>query len=395
MPLYMGELMLNDATSVADINEQLPVVAEHLSAKMKEAVVDLAHTLPPPAERAQQAPPAAVDNVTWTPTGDGKIKTDRAVVLENAAYGYKRPNIVDVKLGQRLWADNAPEQKRRKFDQIRAATTHEKYGFRIAGMRVYKGADDPAELDKEDYKIYDKDWGRTTVNNDNIVDAFRKFVFNASAGIDDEIGRAVAGAFKRDLERVRDVLEREESRMYSSSLLFIFEGDGEALRAAIDEASASAAASDKGKVAGGRSNSRVDSGIELDDDGEMVLPELMGSDGEMTMNLLGSVDDIDIAEKMAPLLKSTYGGATLLGSDDNARNFIVLKEDDLDDIDDEDDDDDEEETAREPRIYGLKLIDFAHAKWVPNEGPDENVLVGVRSLIQIFDELEQEGGERK
>ncbi len=311
MPLFMGKLMLGNGTDLAGTG-------------------GLARQLQP--QPALVAPESAVDNITWTPTGDSRIKTDRAVVLENTSYGYKRPNIMDVKLGQRLWADNAPAQKRARFDQIRADTTHEKYGFRIAGMRAYKGSHDPAELDCEDYKIYDKDWGRLHVNNENVVDSFRKFIFNPAAGVDEEIGRAIAQAFKADLERVRDVLERERSRMYSSSLLFVFEGHGEALRDAVGEVSASAAASDKEKDSG-RSNFRVDSGIDLDEDGEMISRAAEG-------------------------------------------------------VGEEDEEDEQDEENNLPRIYGLKLIDFAHAKWVPHEEePDENVLVGVRSLIQIFDEL--------
>jgi 1D-myo-inositol-tetrakisphosphate 5-kinase/inositol-polyphosphate multikinase len=86
--------------------------------------------------------------------------------------------------------------------------------------------------------------------------------------------------------------------------------------------------SDKGHLdsssAGGRSAARVDSGIAVDDDGEMIAA--------------AAEDDSDV-------------------------------EDDL------------------PRAYSLKLIDFAHAEWTPGQGPDENNLKGVRSLIRIFEEL--------
>jgi len=323
MPLFMGTLMLSDATTVADINQQLPAVAGHIGQDVKEKVAGLAHGAPAP-----------VDAVTWTPSGGVKITTDRAVVLENLAYGYKQPNIMDVKLGQRLWADSAPLQKRARLDRIRTETTHEKYGFRIAGMRVFHGSDDAAQLDKEGYKIYNKNWGQLEVNNDNVADALRKFIFNESAGIDEEIGRAIARAYKTDLERIRDVLETERTRMYSSSLLFVFEGEGSALKAAIEETSSSAAESEKGKGGGDscRSNFRVDSGIDMDEDGELIPPPAEdGGDGD------GGGDDED---------------------------------------------------ANVPRIYSVKLIDFAHARFVPEEDqPDENVLLGVRSLINIFDEM--------
>lgn len=336
-PLFLGSLSLNDATDINSINEQLPVVADHISREVKEHMLELIggqHKEPLVIDqRGRNIASTPVENVTWVPNASRRIPTNTAVALENAAYGYKRPNIMDVKLGRRLWADDAPLEKKRRFDKISAETTHHDFGFRIAGMRVYKGSDNKDELDSELYRIYDKDYGRNNVNKDNIVDAFRGFIYNSRANIDEEYGRAVAEAFRRDLEHVRDVLESEESRMYSSSLLFIFEGDGDALKTAIDERSGSAVGSVKGKPdvnLPGRSTSRIDSGIGLDDEGE---------------NIFDNSGDLDVSS------------------------------------------DSEEELEDEPKIWNLKLIDFAHAKWTPGQGPDENILLGVRSLIKIFEDL--------
>lgn len=345
VPLFLGSLSLSDASGIGSIAEQLPVVADQIIPEMKEQIQELIGEQEGAKEMVISAPMAvptpqssatSVDNVTWIPNLNRKIPTNSAIALDNAAYGFKRPNIMDVKLGRRLWADDAPLEKKRRFDKISAETTHGDLGFRISGMRVYKGSENAEELDEEDYKIYDKDFGRNNVNKGNVVDALRRFIFNPTAGIDDDYARAVAVAFRRDLEHVRDVLESEESRMYSSSLLFVFEGDGEALKAAIEESNGSAASSVKDKTKDqdddlpGRSTSRIDSGICLDDDGEIVFPGT------------GPADSIS--------------------------------------------DSDEE---YEPKIWNLKLIDFAHSAWTPGQGPDENILLGVRSLIKIFDELSQ------
>ncbi|CRK30200.1 hypothetical protein BN1723_019462, partial [Verticillium longisporum] len=118
--------------------------------------------------------------------------------------------------------------------------------------------------------------------------------------------------------------------MYSSSLLFVFEGDGDKLREAI-EANNSAVDHVENRTGRkddnfGRTTFRVDSGIEL------------------------MVEDI-------------------VQGDEN------------------DDSDEEDDGPSLPKIFELKLIDFAHAQWTPGLGPDENALVGVRSLIKIFEEL--------
>ena len=54
-----------------------------------------------------------------------------------------------------------------------------------------------------------------------------------------DLGKLVAQAFLEDVRRIQEVLEGQESRMFSASLLFVFEGDGVALRGAMEEASRS------------------------------------------------------------------------------------------------------------------------------------------------------------
>ncbi|KAI1052180.1 hypothetical protein LB506_003109 [Fusarium annulatum] len=313
MPLFMGSLLLTDPTEKT-IDEAVAGVISHagdLKTSKEEIVASV-------TEQVAHATATQQKEGAWVPAKDNKIKTDKAVVLDNATFGFKSPNILDVKLGVRLWADDAPQQKKQRFDKISAETTHGSLGFRIAGMRVYRGSEDASELDVENYKIYDKDYGRTTVTQENVVDQFRKFIFNKSAGIDEDLGKAVCAAFIRDLQRVEEILSRHESRMYSSSLLFIFEGDGEALRSAIEENNALIDA-EAGIGQAARTTKRVDSGIALDDEDEL-------------------------------------------------------------------DEDSDLETSL-PQIYSLKLIDFAHAEWTPGQGPDENALTGVRSLLRIFQEM--------
>ncbi|KAI1208410.1 inositol polyphosphate multikinase [Annulohypoxylon truncatum] len=337
MPMYIGTLSLNNSTDQATIHAQIPNLVEHadIPFSMKEEIQSHLHLDDrTPVIEAPVENPVISDNIKWVPNKTRKIATDRAVVLENASFGFKKPNIMDAKLGVRLWANDAPLEKKARFDKITEETTHKKFGFRVAGMRVYNGSTDESELDKEGFKIYDKDWGRYTVNEANIADSCKKFIFNEAAGIDEELGKTVAGLFAQDLRRVQEVLEKEESRMYSSSLLFVFEGDGTALRAAIEELRADAAipTEKRGATRGPVSNLRVDSGIGMNEE--------------------------DLIETAT-----------------------------LEDFDELEDDSDEESSL--PNIYSVKLIDFAHAAWEPGQGPDENVLLGVRSLAKIFEDMSE------
>jgi inositol-polyphosphate multikinase len=309
MPEFMGTVMLADVSSPKPaVLQPSEVVKDHLLEIAAQQIAEKPASLPK-------------DGITWVPNGSKKIPTDKGICLENATFGFKRPNILDTKLGSRLWADDAPLQKKQRFDQITATTTHKDLGFRISGMRVYKGSENHDELNDDQYKIYDKDYGKKHVSTENIVDTFRRFIFNSAAGIDDALGKAVAAVFLQDLERVRDVLEQEESRMYSASLLFVYEGDGEALRDLIEENNA--------------------------EEEETVRPRRTPA-----------------ARKVSVSTARVDSGIGDMEADDS-----------------------ESEDDYIPRPWNLKLIDFAHADFLPGQGPDENNLKGVRSLIEIFKQL--------
>ncbi|KAK3400361.1 hypothetical protein B0T20DRAFT_452448 [Sordaria brevicollis] len=346
MPVFMGELELNDMTDVQDVNEQLPGVSDMIPEQTKEKLVESVK---------EQADPKKEKEKKST-----KIKTNKSVVLENTAYGYSRPNILDAKLGSVLYADDASDEKKARFRKISEKSTSGSHGFRIAGMRVYKGGkpDKNQDVDEYGYVVSNKMYGRDTVSGENLVEAMRRFIFNPQAGIDDELGKIIAGLFLNDLRRVEEVLASEESRMFSASLLFTFEGDGNALRAALDRTRADMEGEQQKKEDGpyppGLSASRVDSGIEMDDEGQMVFPINAAISQNMMLGNLAQ----------AP---GSQGMQLVADSDDESMSASS--------------------DGEVPRIYSLKLIDFAHAEFTPGQGPDENVLHGVRSLIKIFEEL--------
>ena len=50
-----------------------------------------------------------------------------------------------------------------------------------------------------------------------------------------------------------------------------------------------------------------------------------------------------------------------------------------------DDDDDETSSSQLGPAYIVKLIDFAHTRLKPGEGPDEGALVGLNTILQLLD----------
>ncbi|KAI1755270.1 SAICAR synthase-like protein [Xylaria castorea] len=375
MPVFCGSLALLNTTTAASIHQQLPDLIDH--AEIPKGLKDelKSHLDPSIAPAAVEKASAKESLATDAPSKEsdtenkrpeartGPIKTDRAIALLNASYGFKKPNIMDTKMGQQLWSKHAKQEKRERFDKITESTTHKNFGFRIAGMQVYQGThptytkpdgnQEPSANvtgpNEDGFTMYNKLWGRDDVNDSNLADSLKMFIFNEAAGIDEELGKLVAGLFARDLRRVEEVLQKEESRMYSSSLLFVFEGDGAALRAAIEEAKAGEAAMEQvGAVTSVTkrsapraisANLRVDSGIGMDDEELKFVMESVTFDHGVEE---GSGDDEDF-----------------------------------------------DEMSSFPNIYDLKIIDFAHADWTPGLGPDEAVLLGVRSLADFFEKLSE------
>ena len=290
IPTFMGTLELN--------SEPDPAAAVARTAIMNPAEAGQSITGSPHA-----IPNAPVVEKAWAPSNGGKIKTNLAVVLENVAALFKNPNILDVKLGARLWDDNAPPAKRIKLDKVAEETTSKSLGFRIAGMRTWQGATASAGsggILKDGYRLYDKHYGRT-LTSETIRQGFEDYFLLERGGViaNKSPLRIVVKRFIEHLVELKSALENEESRMYSASLLFVYEGNRDALVDAL--------AREKEEPANGVNG---DEASEAEDDEQQV-----------------------------------------------------------------------------PAVQGLKLIDFAHAEWTPGQGPDENLLHGLRCTIEVLEGL--------
>jgi 1D-myo-inositol-tetrakisphosphate 5-kinase/inositol-polyphosphate multikinase len=241
-------------------------------------------------------------------------------VLENIAGGFSKPNILDIKLGARLWADDAPEAKRARLDAVSEKTTSGSLGFRIAGMRVWQGEEHELQVGatpkftqlEDDTLVYNKLFGRN-FTAETVVEGFKNYLLVPSAGVDTKLARKLTKNFLDDIREMEEILVMEESRMYSSSILLAYEGDGEAY---------------------------------LEKEKALNTP---GPRIHYDADTDGDVSD-----------------------------------------EEEDEEEEEEEEEEEKRLYAVKLIDFAHASWVPGLGPDENMLRGIRSIIKILEDVLQD-----
>ncbi|RKF59798.1 Inositol polyphosphate multikinase [Erysiphe neolycopersici] len=295
MPTYLGTLALDEnipgAIEKATGSLLSGTITENPFAKSDVSSAN--KTVTNEKDQSQSKQPTAPCGLNQGIFGN-RIKTNNAVVLDNISFGYRRPNILDVKLGVRLWADDAPDAKRIRFEKITAESTHKDLGFRIAGMKVWQGLGAKGEdIEEEGYKIYNKQYGRH-LKSEDMINSLRCFIHNERAGVNEDLAKYVAKAFLDDVIQIQTQFENHENRMFAASLLFVYEGDGDALRTAIHNSSHLSPVTDK-----------------YEDN-----------------------DQIKLA-----------------------------------------------------KICSVKLIDFAHAEWTPGQGPDENTLVGIRSIVKLLREI--------
>lgn len=366
MPQWFGTLSSGDTQQ-----QQISLAAAQQQGAIAVQSQESSSTSAPQSATQTPATPAS-DEASWTPSGGKKLETGISIVLENVADGFKRPNVLDIKLGARLWADDAPPAKRAKLDAVSKETTSSTLGFRIAGMKVWvgDGAAEPTEftnpyltrhegcerpqgevVEKNGYRRYDKWYGRT-FTADNVKEGLRTFLAGAKMGKVDR-SKLIASRLVEELRAVQHVLETEESRMYSSSVLIIYEGDPDALEAALEE--------EKKRKERKQEQASKDEEEEEEEEEE--------DDG-------------------IPIPGLTPGG-TLSTGDGNGPVNIQIDPQTIGEIGDIEDDDDDDEPVI--KVHDLRLIDFAHARWTPGQGPDENVLMGVRNLLRIMEELSRDG----
>jgi len=259
-----------------------------------------------------------------------ELDTDLVLVLENVLAGFERPSFMDIKLGARLWADDAPPAKRAKLDGVASKTTSGSLGFRIAGMQIWEPSTSQTRTDQTEhssrievskskggaYRAYDKFYGRS-LTNDNVGSAFEALLLDQS----DESTREYMGEIIRDIdesiEEIESVLAVNESRMYSASVLLVFEGDAEARKRLVNAAVARAMKTDEDEKQGN-----------------------------------------DTVEDQEP----------------------------------EDENDNDEDEEEEKKLFDVRIIDFAHAAWTPGQGPDENMLNGVRNVRRVIQGLFKTSG---
>lgn len=194
------------------------------------------------------------------------------LMMENITSSYRRPCVLDLKMGTRQHGDDATAEKRSKQIAKCAASTSATLGVRLCGMQVYV-PETGACVRRDKY------WGRA-LSEAGLRDALRDF-FGAR-------GRVVRRVL-RDLDALRRAIAKQTSyRFYSCSLLIVYEGDVQS-EPAVDETTAS----------------------EYDGDASSSSTDLAPSPGHFDMSTLHDEISSDVHEAREPFQphsEETMGG---------------------------------------------------------------------------------------
>lgn len=146
-----------------------------------------------------------------------RLRTKRKgcyIVLEDVTSTFKKPSIMDLKMGTRQFSDTMPPEKIARKKKRSLMTTSNELGVRVAGIRSYNSTESCGH-----YHM-DKMQGRE-LTTDSIQSAFRMFFFDGN--------ELHVAAIERILQKLRNIIELiklcDSVRLYCCSLLLVYESD--------------------------------------------------------------------------------------------------------------------------------------------------------------------------
>jgi len=155
--------------------------------------------------------------------------------MQNLLLPYHNPNVIDIKLGTRLYDDMADEAKKQKMISLANNTTSAATGIQISALQVF---DKPEQKIKKIGKTYGK-----MLTVENLPHALLRFFYNITEPVyknsiysnEEELDKSflnrepsdyTVGFFKNILAQIyelRDAAYNSHVRIYGSSLCIIYE----------------------------------------------------------------------------------------------------------------------------------------------------------------------------
>merc|ERR1711915_680672 len=141
-----------------------------------------------------------------------KALVNQYLVLENLTTGFKKPCVLDLKMGTRMYSDFATDSKRKSQRRKSKKSTSAKLGVRFCGSQRFSVSNDSFEM-------FDKYVGRQA-DELELRRLLKKF-FTHGRLLQKEV---INNVLREICEIKKSLLDLEGYRLYSSSILIIYEG---------------------------------------------------------------------------------------------------------------------------------------------------------------------------
>lgn len=189
-----------------------------------------------------------------------KKKKEHIAVLKSSLYGFEEPCILDIKLGHILWDEKATQEKRDRLDEVARTTTSGSLDMRLTGMNVFYD-DDYTHTDTEESKaikaegkrgervVFDKIYGRI-LTKETFKDGLVKYFIREPLPKDPSSAKTkkisktrseyysyALQYFVERLKIIHKILKESDFEMRGASLLFVYEGSDEAVKAKLEQLS--------------------------------------------------------------------------------------------------------------------------------------------------------------
>lgn len=147
------------------------------------------------------------------------------LLLLNLTAQFRKPNIIDIKMGTQTYEPLAPYNK--QVREISKYPQQQEFGFRIVGMGVH--------LPSGEYKHWDKNYGVSLTTMDEVTNALSTFfrcnnneavVAKVVNDLQQHIGNTLSVVIDK-LNQIKDWFEVDNPSLafYASSILIVYEGD--------------------------------------------------------------------------------------------------------------------------------------------------------------------------
>ena len=194
-----------------------PTATDTSSSRQRQQLQQLQQRLPPSSSspltrtKGMGLPDVAPDADAGADVQQGQV----FLVLENLLATFKRPCVLDLKLGTRQHSDSASAEKIKKSIKKCKETTSADLGLRVCGMRIYTGTGTTPQA-------WSKAYGKN-LTTDTFANALETF-FSASGT--SHIRKEVISRVDSACDKLIGVLENLQGyRFYSSSILIVYDGD--------------------------------------------------------------------------------------------------------------------------------------------------------------------------